>query len=272
MNLLRVLQEVIMKKLIIAVLIGLISGFGLSAQAKSKRILKPLVPDYRIDNIRIVEQTPSKIRFAVAYYIKPSLAGAHFVGAYIPRQSVPGNFSYLPAGRASAGVPKGSVDLGRNVIVEAQFEALNPTRTDQIEVVVYKADGNLVTRVFPFQKTWKRFEVQGIKRIYTSPHHVKFQVQYFIDPTYSSACFIGAYVPNFSSSNANFSYKPAGILPSGVPKGQIHFTNNTVVELLYNGSTPYTSSTLDIIIYDDSHRNLGSSLINWGQLWDASVH
>ena len=139
-------------------------------------------------------------------------------------------------------------------------------------MVIYKSGTNLIKKTFPFRKTWKRFEIQGMKRIYTSANHVKFQVQYFIDPRYSQTCFIGAWVPNIAGRNNNFGFKPAGRLPNGVPKGQKHFGDNIVVEVLYSGATEYTSTTMELFIYNSSIPNLGSSIIRWGQTWDASVH
>lgn len=113
-----------------------------------------------------------------------------------------------------------------------------------------------------------RFEVQGIKRIVTTPTRVRFQVQYYISPKYPKPCFIGAYVPNKARANRNFGYRPAGRLPNGVPKGQKHFTDNIWVELEYRGSTAYTSRSLEVVIYDQQGTKK-KQIINWGQRWGA---
>lgn len=117
----------------------------------------------------------------------------------------------------------------------------------------------------PIIKAYK-FEVQGIKRIFTSPTKVKFQVQYYISPTYPKPCFISAYVPNKANQSPNFAYNPAGRLPYGVPKGQKHFTDNVTFEVNYTGSASYTSTIIEVVIYD-SDRNLKTQIINWGQTW-----
>lgn len=114
-----------------------------------------------------------------------------------------------------------------------------------------------------------RFEVQGIKRILTTPTNVRFQVQYYISPSYPKPCFIGAYVPNKAGANHSFGYKPAGRLPNGVPKGQKHFTDNIVVELVYSGSTAYTSNSLEVVIYDQQGTKK-QQIINWGQKWGVT--
>ena len=89
----------------------------------------------------------------------------------------------------------------------------------------------------PVLKLAYRFEIQGIKRIFTSPTKVICQVQYYIAPTYPKPCFIGAYVPDKANWAPGFSYKPAGRLPNGVPKGQKHFTDNIFFEVHYSGSS-----------------------------------
>jgi hypothetical protein len=108
--------------------------------------------------------------------------------------------------------------------------------------------------------------VQGIKRVLTSSNKVRFQVQYYIPPSYPQACFIGAYVPNKANWGACFPYVPAGRLPDGVPKGQHHFADDIVVEVEYVCSQSYTSSTIEVVIYDQD-RTLCSSMVKWGQTW-----
>jgi hypothetical protein len=113
-----------------------------------------------------------------------------------------------------------------------------------------------------------KFEVQGIKRIITTPTKVKFQVQYYISPTYPKPCFIGVYIPTKARTNPHFSFKPAGRLPNGVPKGQKHFTDNITVEVNYLGTEPFISRTMEVVIYDPE-KNLKLQLIEWGQKWGS---
>jgi hypothetical protein len=108
--------------------------------------------------------------------------------------------------------------------------------------------------------------VQGIKRIETRPDRVRFQVQYYLSPDYPKAAFISAYVPNRENQSSRFRYDPAGRQPDGVPKGQHYFSDNIVVGVEYTGSQSYTSSTIEVVIYDKDE-NLCSSILNWGQTW-----
>jgi hypothetical protein len=108
--------------------------------------------------------------------------------------------------------------------------------------------------------------VQGIKRIYTSGSKVRCQVQYYIPPSHPNACFISAYIPNRANQSSHFRYNPAGREPNGVPKGQHYFPDNIVFEAEYLGSQPYTSSMIEVVIYEKG-QNLCSSIINWGQTW-----
>ena len=114
------------------------------------------------------------------------------------------------------------------------------------------------------------FKIDGIKRISTTPTKVVCQVQYYISPTYPKPCFISAYVPNKANHAPNFSYNPAGRLPDGVPKGQKHFVDNVTFEVHYTGSGSYTSSTIEVVIYDPD-RNLKTQVFNWGQTWGSST-
>lgn len=113
---------------------------------------------------------------------------------------------------------------------------------------------------------YSRCGAQGIKRIYTSPSKIRCQVQFYIPPSHPKACFIPSYIPNRANQSSHFRYNPAGREPSGVPKGQHYFTDNIVFEAEYLGSQPYTSSTIEVVIYEKD-RNLCSSIINWGQTW-----
>ncbi|MEM3112723.1 MAG: hypothetical protein QXY90_06760 [Candidatus Anstonellales archaeon] len=113
---------------------------------------------------------------------------------------------------------------------------------------------------------YSRCGVQGIKRIYTSPSKIRWQVQYYIPPSHPKACFISSYIPNRENQSSHFRYNPAGREPSGVPKGQHYFSDNVVFEAEYLGSQPYTSSTIEVVIYE-KNQNLCSSILNWGQTW-----
>lgn len=114
---------------------------------------------------------------------------------------------------------------------------------------------------------YSKFRIQNIKPIHTSPSKVSWQVEYYIPPSYSKECFIGAYIPNKVNQNPLFRYKPALFGPFGVPKGQYSPKYNAVVfEAEYVGFEPYFSSTIEVVIYERG-RILGSSIINWGQTW-----
>jgi len=115
-----------------------------------------------------------------------------------------------------------------------------------------------------------KFEIQGIKRILTTPELVKFQVQYFISPHYPKPCFISAYIPNKAGMSSKFGFRPAGRLPNGVPKGQKHFTDNVVFEAIFHDPRPYRSQTIEVVIYD-ADKNLKTTIINWGQLWGRTA-
>jgi hypothetical protein len=106
--------------------------------------------------------------------------------------------------------------------------------------------------------------VQGIKRTDTSQSKVIFQVQYYVLPSYPRACFIGARVPENPSA---FGYVPAGRLPNGIPKGQHYFEDNIAVQISYMGSQAFTSTKLEVMIYDQDQKELCSSVLNWGQTW-----
>lgn len=239
---------------------------------KAPGLNRSIIKLYDIKNIRVVSQSPCKINFAISYFISPRVSDPCYIAVYAPTQAGMGQFSYLPAGRLPDGVAKGEVGFDRNVIVEVNYIGTAPVTTRTVEVVIYRHEGNLFKKIFPLQKTWKRFEIQGMKRIYTSSNHVKVQLQYFIDPTYTNPCFISAGVPSNSAPHSGFGYIPAGRLPSGIPKGQKHFTDNIVTEILYTGAAPYTSSTIELILYTTSHVHLNQSLLSWGQTWDARVH
>jgi hypothetical protein len=117
-----------------------------------------------------------------------------------------------------------------------------------------------------------RFEIQGIDPATVLTHLVRFKIKYYIDPDFPRPCFISIHIPDNTSPNYDFSYSPAGRLPDGVPKGQNNFADDIEVTVVYNGASPYTSRTLEVIIYDEHHRHLKKRIFYWGQTWDASVH
>lgn len=261
-----------MKKIICILFLVLCLGWQVYADKPPRRgdLPRPTT-QFRIDGIKAISISPCKVRFQVQYYIDPAVSQTCFIGAYIPNRGAMASFALNPAGRVPAGVPKGQKYFADNIYFEMGYAGIDPYTSSTIEVVIYDSSATRRSQVINWGRLWKRFEVQGIKRIYTASHHVKFQVQYFIDPAYSQACYIGAHVPNRAAASSSFSYKPAGRMPDGVPKGQKHFADNVVVELLYSGATPYTSTTLEVSIYNGT-RNLAGSIINWGQTWDASVY
>ncbi len=121
----------------------------------------------------------------------------------------------------------------------------------------------------PLIKKPYRFEIQGIKRVLTTPTKVRIQVQYYISPHYPKPCFISAYVPNKGNQSSKFSYLPAGRRPNGVPKGQKHFTDNIFFEVNFRGPGSYTSKTIEVVIYE-AGRNIKTTILNWGQTWGVA--
>ena len=218
---------------------------------------------FEVQGIKRILTTPSKIKFQVQYYISPAYPKPCFIGTGIVGTN---QYAYIPAGRLPNGVRKGQVHFTHNVVVELNYTGANPFTSRQLRVMIYDQQKTLASTNINWGQTWSknsyRFQVQGIKRILTTPSKVKFQVQYYISPTYPKPCFIGAKIVG----TRNYSFRPAGRLPNGVHKGQVHFTHNVVVELDYNGSSPYTSRQLEVLIYDQSKTHT-STKINWGQTW-----
>lgn len=258
----------------------LVAVFVLAAadQPKVTAVTKPLpqpLPLYRfeVQAIRGIEVTPCKVVYQVQYYISPAYSKACFIGAYVPdfahRNA---GFSYSPAGRLPAGVPKGQRNYADNVSFYIRTNSLAAFTAHSIEVRVYDVDGAIKgSRIFTWNQEWTRFQVQGIKRVETRPDYVKCQVQYFIDPTYSQPCFVSAYIPDRVHQSSHFHYNPAGRLPNGVPKGQVHFSNNIWFEAFFSGSAPFTTSTIEVALYDSAD-NRDTALINWGQTWSPTLH
>lgn len=264
------------KLLFVVLLLFIISLFIGYSQVPKKKIIKPGVNIHkascRVIGIRPVVTTPAKVVFQVEYFIPISYRGPYYIGANIPNRTAHSTqIAYTPAGRRPNGVPKGRKSYRDNIRVEVQYIGVDPMTTNTMEVFIYNSSGNSVcSKVFNWSKTWKRFKIDGIKRIYTSQERVRLQVQYYIDPTYTNPCFIGAYIPNKVSASSKFSFLPAGGT-SGVPKGQRHFSNEVIVDIQYTGSTAYTSRTIEMVIYQRG-RNLETSIINWGQRWSNEVY
>jgi len=264
------------KLLFVVLLVFIISLFIGYSQVPKKKIVKPGIRIHkaqcRIIGIRPVSQTPAKVFFKVEYFIPTTYRGAYFIGAYIPNASAQSSkFSYNPAGRRPNGVPKGSKTYSDNIRFDVQYIGVDPMTTNTIEVAIYNSSSqNVCSKVFNWSKTWKRFKIDGIKRIFTSQERVKVQVQYYIDPTYTGPCNIGAYIPNKVSPSSKFAFVPAGGA-AGVPKGQVHFRDNVVVDIRYTGTTAYTSRTIEMVIFR-SGRNFETSVINWGQRWSNEVY
>ena len=242
---------------------------------KLKKLPKPK-PLYRFDvqGIKRIFTSPSRVKFQVQYYISPTYTKACYIGAYIPNQANRSSkFGFNPAGRSPNGIPKGQKHFTDNVTFTMNYIGTGEYTSSTIEVIIYTADRILHKKLINWGQTWSkyRFEIQGIKRIFTSSYRVRFQVQYYIDPAYPKACYISAYIPDKAHMNRNFGFIPAGRRPNGVPKGQKHFTDNISFVAEYNGTTPYTSTKIQIVIYDSS-KNLKYQTINWGQTWDKSVY
>jgi hypothetical protein len=111
-----------------------------------------------------------------------------------------------------------------------------------------------------------RFQVQGIDAVFVSPCKVTFRVRYYITPTYPRACFISAFIPDRAHHNRDFAYAPAGHPPAGVPKGQREFAENITFDAKYIGMSPYSSSAIEVSIYDaEGVRN--AVVFAWRKNW-----
>jgi hypothetical protein len=258
------------------------------SQPQVKTIKKPVKvlkkvpkPAYRFDiqGIKRIFTSPNRVVFQVQYYISPSYPKACYIGAYIPNKAhMSSKFALIPAGRRPNGVPKGQKHFSDNISFEMKYIGSGSYTSRTIEVVIYDRNGNLKTQVINWGQTWRkttspsyRFEIQGLKRTFTSSYRVRFQVQYFIDPSYPRACYISAYIPNKRSQSPDFAYTHAGRRPNGVPKGQKHFSDNINFTVDYKGDSVYTSRTIEVVIYD-SRGSIKTQIINWGQTWDRRVY
>ncbi|MBN2345534.1 MAG: hypothetical protein JXO51_04025 [Candidatus Aminicenantes bacterium] len=233
---------------------------------------KPLYR-FKIQGIKRIVTTPCRVVFQVQYYISPTYPKACFIGVNVPdRAHASSAFGYKPAGRRPDGVPKGQKHFVDDITVELKYSGSGAFTSSTMEVKIYDIDGALKgSEIIRWGQTWARFDIQGIKRVTTRPEYVKFQVQYFIDPGFAPACYIGAYIPDRAHQNASFSYKPAGRVPAGVPKGQKHFADNIWFDAAYSAAVPFTSSTIEVVIYTSSGI-VHSEVIRWGQTWSTAVY
>jgi len=243
-------------------------------KVKAVPLPRPL-PLYRfeVQGIKRIVTTPCQVVFQVQYYISPTYPKACFIGAGVPNAAHPSSsFGLVPAGRLPDGVAKGQKHFTDNITVEMKYIGSAPYTSSTIEVFIYDADR--VTKgsaLITWGQKWTRFDIQGLKRVTTRPEYVKFQVQYFIDPTVTQPCYISARIPDRAHENVHFSYLPAGRVPDGVRKGQVHFTDNVWFDAAYTGATPFTSSTIEVEIYN-STGTLYSQVITWGQIWSTAVY
>jgi len=233
---------------------------------------KPLYR-FEVQGIKRIVTTPCRVVFQVQYYISPTYPKACFIGAYVPDKAhASSSFGFSPAGRLPDGVAKGQHYFADNVSVEMNYMGGSSFTSSTIEVAIYDSDGiQKGSSVITWGQRWSRFDVQGLKRVTTRPEYVKFQVQYFIDPAHPRACYIGAYIPDRAHASAAFSFRPAGRAPDGVPKGQHYFADNVWFDASFMAATPFTSTTIEVVIYD-STGNLHSKIINWGQTWSTAVY
>lgn len=92
--------------------------------------------------------------------------------------------------------------------------------------------------------------IRALRLVASSPDTVRFQVEYFIPPSYTNPCFIGAYAPNATTPDAHFRYDPAGALAIGVPKGERPFSDDVSFSVTYAGPQTITTKTVEVIIYE----------------------
>ncbi len=243
---------------------------------------------FQIFNVRSTFKSPSKEKFLIRYFITPKYNKPCFIGARIVGTN---NWSYIPAGRIPNGVPKGQINFRDNISLELNYTGSAPFTSKKIEFFIYTKENTLRSTRVNWVKTWSKnsnknkffpkkllkaydpvklmkaipqykFDIQDINMIFITPSKVKFQVRYFISPEFQKACFLGAHIVGTN----NWSYIPAGGLPYGVPKGQVHFKNQVIVELNYTGSSPFSSQKIEVFMYTKK-KNLKTKFINWGQTW-----
>ncbi|MGQ9571389.1 MAG: hypothetical protein ACUVUQ_11250 [Thermodesulfovibrionales bacterium] len=140
------------------------SDFWWQQATATERYLNPqngahfaLYTNCRVQGIKRIYTSSSKIRCHVQYYIPPSHPKACFISAYIPnRANQSAHFRYNPAGRESTGVPKGQHYFPDNVVFEAEYLGSQPYNSSTIEVVIYEKGRNLCSSIINWGQTWKR--------------------------------------------------------------------------------------------------------------------
>jgi len=111
-------------------------------------------------------------------------------------------------------------------------------------------------------------EINGIRMVSATPDTLRFEVTYFIPPSLSTPCFIGAYVPDASHAAAGFSYLPAGALPNGVPKGVRPFSADTTVAVRFAGPRTLSTDSIEVILFEKD-RILCSRIFPLDKTWEA---
>jgi hypothetical protein len=111
------------------------------------------------------------------------------------------------------------------------------------------------------------FQVQNISVASSSPCKVTFAVRYYISPTYPKACFIGAFIPDKARASGDFGLVPAGRPGVGVPKGQHEIAEKITFDIRYAGIRPFSSSTIEVAIYDVDGATKGSAILTFRKDW-----
>ncbi len=247
----------------------------------------------RIQDIRAVSNRPDSMSFEVQYSIPANSVGACFMSARVPDiHNASPAFTDVPAGAVPFGVPKGDIRFNDHVMFSLNYLGEQALTTPTIEVFISDENGSVIcSQKVQWRKTWSppggenagvagqgsaispagsvqnRAEVRGLKAVSETPGRVRFQVRYWLDPTYPRACFISAAVPDFSAPLATITATPAGIAPDGVPKGHQTYEDNVAFELASAGSSPLSTSTVEVRIIDQDGRVLASSVRPWSHDW-----
>jgi len=111
-------------------------------------------------------------------------------------------------------------------------------------------------------------EITGIRMVSATPDTARFEVAYFIPPSFSMPCFIGAYVPDISTAAAGFSYAPAGALPEGVTKGARSFSAGTTFAVSFTGPRTIRTGSIEVILFEKD-KILCSRTFALDRIWDA---
>ncbi len=249
----------------------------------------------RIQDVRAATDHSDSVSFQVEYFIPPSATEAFFITAAVPDSLRPSpSFVCDPAGALPTGVPKGEIRFTDNVVFSLTYVGDGPVTTSTIEVILSdESQRALCSRTISWTKTWSppargddktteksvapadvpgkpRAEIRGLKAASETPGRVRFQVRYWLDPSYPRPCFISAAVPDFAAPLAVITATPAGT-PDGVPRGHQTYEDNVAFELTYAGTGPLSTSTLEIRISDKDGKVLASSIQKWSHDWAARV-